>query len=167
MPAADTFSIPPIAKLLARYIRPGDLVCDPFARNSTLAQLSNDLNPDTVAEHHMPAEEFLVMLHGEHEGRVDVLLFDPPYSPRQISECYQGIGLAVAMQDTQTARLYAAARDAGNPLVRRGGVAISFGWNSTGMGKGRGYQMEELLLVAHGGAHNDTIVVVERKVAFL
>jgi hypothetical protein len=35
------------------------------------------------------------------------------------------------------------------------------------MGKGRGYQMEELLLVAHGGAHNDTIVVVERKVAFL
>lgn len=30
--------------------------------------------------------------------------------------------------------------------------------------KTRGFECEEILLVAHGGNHNDTIVVVERKV---
>lgn len=37
------------------------------------------------------------------------------------------------------------------------------GWNSAGFGKVRGYVFEEILLVAHGGAHNDTIVTVERR----
>jgi hypothetical protein len=45
-----------------------------------------------------------------------------------------------------------------------GGVVISFGWNSEGFGIGRGYQLEEILLIAHGSGHNDTIVTVERKV---
>ena len=40
---------------------------------------------------------------------------------------------------------------------------MSFGWNSSGFGNTRGYVVEEILLVAHGGAHNDTICVVERK----
>jgi len=31
------------------------------------------------------------------------------------------------------------------------------------MGKMRGYTSEELLIVAHGGAHNDTLIWVERK----
>jgi len=31
------------------------------------------------------------------------------------------------------------------------------------MGKSRGYILEDLLLVCHGGAHNDTICIAERK----
>ena len=45
-----------------------------------------------------------------------------------------------------------------------GGIAISFGWSSGGFGKNRGFEIEEILLVPHGGHHYDTIVVVERKV---
>jgi len=45
-----------------------------------------------------------------------------------------------------------------------GGFAISFGWNSIGMGKTHGFEIIEILLVCHGGAHNDTIVTVDRKV---
>ena len=40
---------------------------------------------------------------------------------------------------------------------------ISFGWNSIGFGKNRGFEIIEILLVAHGGTKNDTIVTVERK----
>lgn len=43
-------------------------------------------------------------------------------------------------------------------------TVISCGWNSCGMGQKYGMEIIELLLVAHGGAHNDTIVTVERKV---
>ena len=48
-------------------------------------------------------------------------------------------------------------------LIVPGGVVLSFGWSSNGMGKTRGYEMFGILLVAHGGAHNDTIYLVERK----
>lgn len=32
---------------------------------------------------------------------VDTVLYDPPYSPRQVSECYKNLGQAVNMQTTQ------------------------------------------------------------------
>ena len=43
------------------------------------------------------------------------------------------------------------------------GIALSFGWNSAGFGLERGYEVLEILLVSHGGSHNDTICVAERK----
>jgi hypothetical protein len=96
---------------------------------------------------------------------VDLALFDPPYSPRQISEHYRAAGLEVNQQDTQSAALYKRVRDALDPLIAPGGICLSFGWSSNGMGKGRGYVIEEVLLVAHGGAHHDTICIAERKAA--
>ena len=47
-------------------------------------------------------------------------------------------------------------------IVKPNGIVISFAWNSNGIGKTNGFQQEEILLVAHGSNHNDTIVVVER-----
>lgn len=84
-------------------------------------------------------------------------------SPRQISECYKSIGLKVGMEETQNARLYKRVRDAMDQIILSDGIVLSFGWNSAGMGVKRGYEMIELLLVAHGGGHNDTICVAERK----
>jgi len=43
-------------------------------------------------------------------------------------------------------------------------VGYCCGWDSNGFGKNRGFELIELLLVCHGGRHNDTIVTVERKV---
>ncbi len=94
---------------------------------------------------------------------VDLALFDPPYSPRQISEHYRAAGREVTQADTQSAALYKRVRDAIDPLIIPGGIVLSFGWSSNGMGKARGYQLEEILLVAHGGAHHDTICIAERK----
>jgi hypothetical protein len=90
----------------------------------------------------------------------DVVIFDPPYSPRQITECYASVGLVAGQQDTQSAALYAACRTAIRRLCKHGTKVLSFGWNSCGMGPG--FTMEEILMVCHGGAHNDTICLVER-----
>jgi hypothetical protein len=49
-------------------------------------------------------------------------------------------------------------------LILEGGIVISCGWNSSGMGLQNGFQIREILLVCHGGGHNDTIVTVEQKV---
>jgi len=158
MPSADTFSVPPIGDMVRRHLR--GLSVDPFARNQRLATITNDLNPDTSAEFHKDAVSFL----SELDVVADVVLFDPPYSPRQISECYQAAGLTASMADTQNARLYADCRRAIRRICRKGTTVLSFGWNSAGMGEG--FRLDELLLVCHGGAHNDTICLVETMVEY-
>jgi len=50
-------------------------------------------------------------------------------------------------------------------IVPVGGKVISFGWNSAGMGLKRGFKIIRIMMVAHGGQHNDTIVTVEEKVS--
>jgi hypothetical protein len=58
---------------------------------------------------------------------VDVLLFDPPYSPRQISECYNSIGLPITQTTTQNSVLYKRVRDAMVPILAPDGIVLSFG----------------------------------------
>lgn len=161
MPSSDTFSIQPIRSFIDRWLTPVAISVDPFARNSMLATYRNDLNPDTAAEFHLDAAEFCHGLGGSRPF-ADVVLFDPPYSPRQMSEVYHAVGKR-GMESTQNARLYKEVRDELDRILKPGGIALSFGWNSAGFGNGRGYEMAEVLLVAHGGAHNDTICVAERK----
>ena len=48
-------------------------------------------------------------------------------------------------------------------ILKPNGIAICCGWTSQGLGKGRNFEMVEILLVAHGGSKNDTIITVERK----
>jgi hypothetical protein len=48
----------------------------------------------------------------------DAVLFDPPYSPRQISELYQSIGRSCSATDTQNARLYSAVKRGLDALLR-------------------------------------------------
>lgn len=157
MPNKDTFSIPPIGALVRKYMC--GVSVDPFARNSRWATYTNDLNPETSAEHHMDAVGFLEML-AKQEVKADCILIDPPYSPRQVAECYSMAGLKVTQSDTQNAALYKRVREQARRLCKPGTVVLSFGWNSAGMGMG--FEILELLLVAHGGAHNDTICLVER-----
>lgn len=164
-PSGETFSIPAIADFIDRHtysLPPNPTIIDPFARNSLRGTTTNDLNPDTKALYHLEAEDFCNLL-AFTLTTANMVLFDPPYSPRQISELYKSIGLKVGIKETQNASLYKRVRDAFDPLVKPGGLVLSFGWNSSGMGQRRGYEIEEILLVYHGGAHNDTICLAERK----
>ncbi|SRR5216683_1802302 len=164
MPNSNTFDLPPVKALLDKWLKGVDVIVDPFARNSTRATVTNDLNPNTTAQYHMLAEEFVKSWPSSNPDiRVHAVLFDPPYSPRQIAECYQQVGRPCSVQDTQNARLYRRVKDGLDSMLATDGIAICCGWNSVGFGTGRGYELLEILLVLHGAAHNDTIVTVERK----
>lgn len=159
MPNCDTFSIAPIRSFVGRYVR--GVIVDPFARNSRIATHTNDLNPETTATFHMEALDFL--RHLKAEGILcDVLLFDPPYSVRQVSECYAQVGHKTVMADTQC-NVWTEWKRAIAEICAPGATVLSFGWNTVGMGKKHGFRIEEILLVCHGGIHNDTICVAERK----
>ncbi len=161
MPNAATFSVKPIGDFVQRYLAGAKVSVDPFARNRDWATYTNDINPSTTARDHQDAEAFLQGLCGHVVA--DLVLFDPPYSPRQVSEHYKAAGLVVTAEDTQNGRLYRRVRNAIDRIVRPGGFVLSFGWQSVGMGINRGYDLIETMLVAHGGGHNDTICIAERK----
>ena len=158
-PSKHTFTIPAVKTLLRRYIV-GGVWADPFSGFNSPAQMTNDLNPEAPTKYHLDAEKFAATIP---DKSLDGLLFDPPYSPRQISESYKGFGMTVGMTETQNGLLYARVRNAFVPKLKDGAVVISFGWNSTGFGLDRGFERIETLLVNHGAAHNDTICTVERK----
>lgn len=161
MPSAWTFTIKPIKELLGRY-NIGKNWIDPFAGQNSPAEITNDHNPETPALYHLEAREFVESFI-KTKKRFDGALFDPPYSYRQVSEHYKVIGKKATQLDTST-QFYNRVLNPLADIIKPGGYAISFGWNSNGMGKNRGFEIVEILLVAHGGHHNDTICTVERKI---
>ena len=159
MPNKWTFEIKPIRHLIYKY--GGDFKgwIDPFCGLNSPAQLRNDFNPDMPAEYHLKAEDFIKIL----DGPVNGCLFDPPYSYRQVKEHYESQGLKPTQLDTST-NFYNRVKKPAGHLIKIGGIAICCGWNSNGFGKTAGFELIEILIVAHGGHHNDTIVTVETKI---
>ena len=162
-PLATTFDIYPIKLLVKQYLRRSKVSIDPFARDKRWATYTNDLNPDTLAEYHMDVLDFLKSFRNDGV-RVDLALFDPPFSPRQMKEVYESIGLTMTHYDTRRTAGWTKERNVLAALVEVGGFVISFGWNSVGMGRQRGFEPVEGVLICHGAGHNDTIVLVERKI---
>ena len=140
-----TFSIPPIKELLEKYVGDGKGWADPFARDSKVAEFTNDIDTNTSAKFHLEALDFSNQVSDNLNG----ILFDPPYSYRQISDHYKSVGLKASGLDTS----YNFYRRVEVPLAKKlkvGGIAISFGWNTNGFGKKLGFEIVELLIVAHG-----------------
>ena len=157
MPSHRTFDIKPIGRFIKRHIR--SISVDPFANLSNLADIRNDPDPECGQPHCTTALDFLSNLPSASASTV---LFDPPYSNRQISECYKRLDQSVDMTTTQ-ANHWESVRNQMGRILRPGGIILSFGWSSSQMGKKRGFDMIEILLVAHGGSHYDTICTAERK----
>jgi hypothetical protein len=159
MPNKWTFQMQSIKSLLQKY-NVGKGWIDPFAGMASPAEFRNDLNPNVAAEFNLKADDFINQLKDKYVG----ILFDPPYSLRQVKECYESYGLKFTQYDTQECVRWNKLRDIISEKILPEGYAINFGWNSSGFGNGRGFEIIEILLVCHGGAHNDTIVTVEQKI---
>jgi len=158
MPNKNTFTISPIHKLVIRYLKGFSI--DPFANNNKLATITNDIDFQYDTDYHLDALDFLKLFNN---SCIDTVLFDPPFSPRQVSESYKKVGRTVNMQTTQSSYWSNLKKEIAR-VTKIGGIVICCGWNSGGIGKKLGFEIQEILLVAHGGNHNDTIITVEMKV---
>lgn len=157
MPSKNTFEMKPALDLILRY-RYG-LTIDPFANRSRLADITNDIDPQYDTDYHLDAEYFLRCFSDES---IDTVLYDPPFSSRQVSESYRKLGMTVNMETTQNS-YWRKQKEQISRIVKPQGIVISFGWNSGGIGMKYGFEKLHIRLIAHGGNHNDTIVTVERK----
>ena len=130
MPNSRTYDIVCIEKLIRNYIKPQMYSIDPFSNESRLATVTNDLNTDYKTDYHLEANDFLNLFES---NSVDAVLFDPPYSLRQVSESYKKHGLSVNMETTQSS-FWAKMKNKIGHIIKPNGIAICFGWNSSGIG---------------------------------
>jgi hypothetical protein len=137
-----TFTIEPIAKLIRKEMLPGRVV-EPFPYQSR--------------------EDVFDYLARIPDNSCSFGLVDPPYSKRQVSEHYKEIGVVVSGWHTSSGWTAKVKRETARK-IKVGGKAITFGWNSAGLGKGNGFKITKILLVNHGGDHYDTICTVEQRV---
>ncbi len=163
MPNKNTFDIKPIKELIYKYFNTLDdsaISIDPFANKSRICKTTNDIDPDFDTTYNMDALDFLKMFDN---NSVDFVLYDSPFSPRQVSECYKKLGMTVNQETTQSS-YWSKQKKEISKIVKTDGIVISFGWNSGGIGIKNGFEILEILLVPHGSNHNDTICTVERKI---
>ena len=159
MPSKHTFTIKPIRKLLVEEMVGHARWLDPFAGFNSPAFMTNDLNPAAPTLYHMDALEWLRSLNTGYDG----VIYDPPYSMRQASECYMSYGRELLTATVTSMAYWSNVKNEIARLLRPGGKAVCFGWSSMGIGIKRGFTMSRVLLVPHGGSRNDTIVTVEYK----
>jgi hypothetical protein len=156
MPNRWTFKIKPIKQLIEKYVGDGVGWADPFAGKNKYCQYRNDLNPKRKQPYCLEAGDFLDKVDQKLLG----VIFDPPYSLTKIKRIYNSIGLK--SKDNLTGG-FPKVKDKVSEMVIRGGFVLSFGWNTMGMGKNRGFEIKEILIVSHGGNRNDTLCTVEKK----
>jgi hypothetical protein len=155
MPSKWTFKMRCVQSLFGRYVV-GERWVDPFAGMYSPASMTNDIE-GRCAKSQMDALDFLKSLP---DCSADGVLFDPPYSVEQCLRKYTPKQAGTAGR----AEYWAKCKDEIRRITKDGGVVISFCWDSTGIGKTRGFLIEEILLICHGACHNDTVVTVNRKV---
>lgn len=153
MPNKWTFKIKPIRELLERY-EVGKSWVDPFAGQHSPAEITNDHRPEANSKYHMDAVEFADAIDYGYLG----CLFDPPYSIHEVKRHYDSLNRKYDFASDPTCS-FKKVRDLIAPKVER---VIYFGWNTNAFGKKRGFEIEEVLIVAHGGNRNDTLVTVEK-----
>ena len=113
-------------------------------------EVRNDIRETMPADFHMDALELVREWDAE---LFDTILLDPPYSFRKSMEMYEGKKMSPFNQ----------LKDALLPILRPRGIVVTFGYHSVVMGKIRGFEVEHICLMSHGGAIHDTIATVERR----
>lgn len=107
-----------------------------------------DINEDMPADYHMDAYEFVKTYKGE---KFDTVILDPPYSLRKSMEKYHG---KVFGKFQKLKKILPR-------IMNDKCIVISLGYSSSSMSKG--FIKKEICLVCHGGAHHDTVILVEEK----
>ena len=106
MPNSRTFKIKSIRNLILKYIEKDITILDPFANEMSIKKsiinskyISNDIDTDYKCDYNLDAYDFFKLFENKS---IDMVLFDPPYSGRQVLECYKKLQKTITMHDTNS-----------------------------------------------------------------
>ena len=112
-------------------------------------EISNDIDIEMPTDYHLDAIKFVENWSG---NKFDTIILDPPYNWRKAKEKYENrmIGQYPQLKDKLLS------------IINKNAIVISFGYDTVGMSKSRGFEKIAICLICHGGDHHDTICLVER-----
>jgi hypothetical protein len=155
MPNQWTFIMPKIQQYLLKIVQKHQKILIPFAGEYRFPKMEKhwiyiDIEPNKP-QPYIQGNTLNVL--PKLQEKFDLIISDPPYSFFQAHTTYKNKDL-ISMT---------AIKEEYNRLLVGGGQIISFGFNSTGMGKKRGFTKIELSIVNQGGNHNDILILLEQK----
>ena len=112
----------------------------------TRVDINEKVNPDYL----MDANNFLDLAIKE-EFKYNTIILDPPYTYRKSMEKYEGRSISNFQR----------VKEKIPQIILPNGNVITCGYHSVVMGKSRGFEVKDILLISHGGAHHDTIITNE------
>jgi hypothetical protein len=142
-------------------------ICDPFAREGFVGKMpnciSNDLNPEFDTTYNLEFKDFARVMHMK-QVPFDLVVFDPPYSLRQLKDHYDGIGKDLKLW--QTHNMWGTGKNLLAQHMPVGSVAISLGWTTAGFGRKRGFKKKAVHVLEQCGKEDRyaLLVTVEQKV---
>ena len=147
MPNHKTFEMSPVKKLIKEEL--DNEYVDPFP--------------------HPFKQDAIEYLKSFKNNSVNGLVFDTPYSQYQLNLMYKGLGKYFHNSpdknpDDRITKYWSNCKKEIERIARIGATVISFGWNTNGIGKSYNFKIERILILAHGGRHNDTLITVEKKI---
>ena len=147
MPNHKTFEMSPVKKLIKEEL--DNEYVDPFP--------------------HPFKQDAIEYLKSFKNNSVNGLVFDPPYSQYQFNLMQKGLGKYFHNSpdknpDDRITKYWSNCKKEIERIARIGATVISFGWNTNGIGKSYNFKIERILILAHGGRHNDTLITVEKKI---
>ena len=152
-PRKYTFEMPKLYKWTIQNCK--GKVLNLFAGKVLLKEVDEirvDLNKDMPADYYMDAFEFVLMAK-DKKLKFDTVIFDPPYNLRKSREKYFGVYTS-ELRKIKTELPY---------IINGNGIVICYGYDTTGMGKNRGFELIHICIINHSGDHNDTLCTIEKK----
>lgn len=136
MPSPRPFQTPAIAKLIEVECAgiPQEEIVDLFPYNAT--------------------QDTFELVKSKPDRSVSAFLVDPPYSKKQAQDLYKnhGKGHEMPMVSWESPKEYwTEFRKEIARVLEPGGKCITLAWNTQGTGKGLGFKITRILIVAHGG----------------
>ena len=151
-PRRYTFEAPKVKEWTEQWCHGG--VLNLFAGKTVLdvCELRVDLDENMPADYYMDAYEFVVKCVNEGV-KFDTIILDPPWNYRKAREKYEGrwIGKLTKVKNLIP------------QILNDNGVVISWGYDTVGMSKSRGFKKVAICLVCQNGDHNDFMGLVEEK----
>jgi len=153
-PRRYTFEMPKVARWVLENVN-GENILNLFAGRTRLFNELNeirvDIDKNVNPNYCMDAFEY-IQLAVEQNLLFDTIILDPPYSYRKSMEKYGG----------RIVSKFRKIKDELPNLCKFGTRVITFGYQSVSMGKNRGFEVEHICVISHGGAYHDTIATIEK-----
>ena len=159
------FNSPGVKELIEQEVTEG-IWLDPFAggfiypKTDKLQVITNDFNTRWDTDYNLDVYDFFQEVY--KDNYYDGIILNPPLTPTEMKQDFARVGRYLEKRYVLVS-FYTEMRSFCQRMTKPDGKIIIVSYNSGGMSKSNGYEIERLRLVCFGKRNQDLICTVNRK----